>query len=310
MSAYIETSDLSRFDHLKIRHLKLLELLQETGSFRRAATLLCVTQPAVTTMVRDLERMFGAPLVTRSRSGAILTAAGIEVRERLRVAMNEIDAARRAAINSDKPQILRIGALPAALVELIPAAIRRLDLAGNLPRISIHEATVETLLNMLARGELDCVVARIGSGNLYDRHLYRFHHDLMGEESLHVICCINHPIAKKKKVSLKDISLLPWVLPPVGSLTRDTFDDIFIRAGLRPPSPIIESHFFYTNINIIMRTNMLAVAPTSAIEKFGHMIHVLPVRFTYTPAPIALIYRQENEHLPTVHAFRDAMRKS
>lgn len=303
----MDSGDISRFDYLKLRHLKLLELLHETGSLRRAAELLFVTQPAVTLMLQELEKMFDAPLVLRSHRGVKLTGAGMEVRERLRVALNEISTARHAARHAYRPEYLRIGALPTVLIDLLPEAISKLHVAGTLPRIWIREGTVETLLSALIKGELDCVVARMGSFRESSKFLDELRFDIIGEESLHMICSADNALKKKKEVKLDEVVSLPWIVPHVGSLTRDVFNDIFLREGLRPPLPTIESMSFYSNINIVMRTNMLTLAPTTAVKRFGKSVHVLPVPLAYTPAPIGLISRLKNMDMSSIQLLRQEL---
>jgi LysR family hydrogen peroxide-inducible transcriptional activator len=59
-----------------LRQLQYLKLLAEHGSFSRAAEAAHVTQPTLSAGIAELERIIGAPVVDRARSGVILTAAG------------------------------------------------------------------------------------------------------------------------------------------------------------------------------------------------------------------------------------------
>ena len=61
-----------------LRQLQYLKLLAEHGSFSRAAEAAHVTQPTLSAGIAELERIIGAPVVDRARSGVILTAAGEE----------------------------------------------------------------------------------------------------------------------------------------------------------------------------------------------------------------------------------------
>jgi molybdate transport repressor ModE-like protein len=86
-----------RLDRLRIRHLRLLEVIHRRGSLGAAAKELGLSQPAVTLMLRELELVFGANLVERDVRGGRLTAPGPLAVERLTAAMASLDRALEAA---------------------------------------------------------------------------------------------------------------------------------------------------------------------------------------------------------------------
>ena len=51
--------------------------IAETGSFNRAAERLYITQPSLTSAIKELERELGVILFNRSGKGATLTAEGV-----------------------------------------------------------------------------------------------------------------------------------------------------------------------------------------------------------------------------------------
>lgn len=296
------------FDHLKLRHLKLLDLLHETKSLRRAAELLFVTQPAVTNMLKELEKMFGGVLVDRSHNGVQLTAAGIEVRTRLRIALNEIRAARDAVYSAQHHHILRVGALATAMVGIVPMAVRHLHSTGNMPRMTIAEGLVAGLLQSLAQGELDCVIARM-SGSAHETFT-DFDYEIVGRETLHVVCAREHALVTRPEVCLKDMLSYPWILPNAGAATRQLFLDALLEAGLEPPEPTVESMSFHSNIALVAATDMLAVAPRTPARQYERLgvIHMLPVPLKYPSGSIVFICRKASSAVPALVAFREALR--
>ena len=71
-------------DRLRIRHLKLLEMIESHDSLRTIAEVLNTSQPALSQLVRDLENAFDASLVKRSARGVSLTPAGRLALQRVR----------------------------------------------------------------------------------------------------------------------------------------------------------------------------------------------------------------------------------
>lgn len=55
---------------MNLRQLRAFVLIAEHGSIRAAARALCVTQPAATRSLRELEQSLGAELVRRSAKGS------------------------------------------------------------------------------------------------------------------------------------------------------------------------------------------------------------------------------------------------
>src|SRR5215211_6682631 len=115
------------------RMLTFREVAQQR-SFSRAAASLSLTQPAVSQQIRALEVQLGAPLIERSRGRFELTPAGEllvdhaeSLHNRLRLAETQLrETATRAR------RRLRLAAFPSALATLVPAAIARLHVEGEI----------------------------------------------------------------------------------------------------------------------------------------------------------------------------------
>ena len=63
---------------MRIKQLKYLEAVIETGSINEAAKRLYLTQPSLSSAIKDLEKEMGITIFQRSNSGARLTADGRE----------------------------------------------------------------------------------------------------------------------------------------------------------------------------------------------------------------------------------------
>ena len=61
---------------MELRQLEYFVHVSELGNFTRAAQVLNVAQPSVSTQIQQLERELGQPLLDRSQRVVALTAAG------------------------------------------------------------------------------------------------------------------------------------------------------------------------------------------------------------------------------------------
>ena len=89
-----------------LRQLQYLKLLAHHGSFSRAAEAAHVTQPTLSAGIQELEKILGAAMVDRNRSGVILTAAGEEAKAGIRAQGDrfaaELDLVRRDELDAMK----------------------------------------------------------------------------------------------------------------------------------------------------------------------------------------------------------------
>lgn len=86
--------------------MRLFVEIARLGSFSAAATLLGLTQPAVSYQIRRLEEQFGVTLLRRRHRGAELTAEGERLLEVTAKAIGDIDAlARSFRVEAQRPVV-------------------------------------------------------------------------------------------------------------------------------------------------------------------------------------------------------------
>ncbi len=253
-------------DRLRIRHLKLLELIATHGSLTGAADALQISQPSATKMLHELEHAFGCKLVSRNVRGGTLSAAGLHALDRLKIAIGSLDATREALASQAERPLLRIGALPLAGVSLIPEAVEQLSRLGLRPRLELHEGAVSAVLDMLCAGQVDCVIGRVGDMQTYGED--RFDTLPLRDEGFEVACSPANPLARRRRLTLAQLRDAPWIASPRGSYTRQVFDTAFTSLGLAPPVPEIESPSFHTSLATAARSDLIAFAPRSAINLY------------------------------------------
>src|SRR5271169_1461741 len=120
---------------MELRHLRYFVAVVEEGSVTLAAERrLRTAQPSLSRQIRDLEKEVGVQLLVRSVHGVGLTAAGQAFLDHARLALSQVDAARRAALPI-KP-VLSIGILTGHEVDCLPHAA--VLLRDELPNIDIR----------------------------------------------------------------------------------------------------------------------------------------------------------------------------
>ena len=143
-----------------IRQLQYLKLLAEHGAFGKAAEAAHVTQPTLSAGVRGLEKILGAPVVDRARSGVILTTVGEAALARAHVILNEADELVQAARFAGQPLTgrFRLGVIPTVAPFLLPKALPLLRARFPKLRLFLREDLTQRLIAGLKAGHLDAAL--------------------------------------------------------------------------------------------------------------------------------------------------------
>jgi len=143
-------------DKLKIRHLRLLALLAEVGTIRKAAERLRLSQPAVSQMIKDIESAFQGTLFARTRRGVVPNERLLVLMRRARVVLSEMDSAQaELRLKSGPAPVLKLGANLHVLTYLVPEVVRRMRERLPALRFGLHEGPTGRLLDLVASAQLE-----------------------------------------------------------------------------------------------------------------------------------------------------------
>src|ERR1700735_1829374 len=108
---------------MRVEQLEYVAAVARTGSFRRAADELHISQPALSEAVRNLERELGAAVLERGRSGARVSSAGRELLPNILPVLDSVDQLRQAADTEHRTgRVVRVGTVNAATAGLLAPA--------------------------------------------------------------------------------------------------------------------------------------------------------------------------------------------
>jgi LysR family hydrogen peroxide-inducible transcriptional activator len=143
-----------------VRQLECLVAVADHGSFRKAATALGISQPALSAQVQAVEDLMSVQVFERDRRSVLVTPAGEEIVGRARLALESIDAVSDAARRRSEPLVgpLRLGVIPTVAPYWLPAllpAVRK-----QFPRLELilREDQTARLLAQLASGQIDAAL--------------------------------------------------------------------------------------------------------------------------------------------------------
>ena len=214
-----------------IDQLRILKAIAEQGSFKKAADVLFVTQPAVSLQIQNLEKQLEITIFDRGGRKALLTEAGQILLQYCERILNQCDEACKAVedLNSLQGGTLVIGASQTTGTYLMPRMIGLFR--QKYPDVSVQLQVHSTRRTgwSVANGQIDLGI--IGGQlpteleNLLDIVPY-------ATDELALVLPAKHKLAKEKELTKEDLYKINFVTLDSQSTTRKVVDKLLKDSGL------------------------------------------------------------------------------
>ncbi len=275
------------------RRLEIFSTLYLTKGMKNTASLLNITQPAVSSAIKLLEESLNIELFIRTPNGIRATEVCELLQQNIKRCLNIINDLPNQIANfiGNMQGTVRIGALPLIRTFLLPKAIAAL--ANQYPRIRFltFESAYESLVAQLRSGDIDFIVGAIRpqeqSSDLYSQILF--------DENMFMVVRNKHPLLRKK-IQLPDLLDQQWILPRTNSPARILLENNFKSLNLIPPEPTVETGDLALSRGLLLESNMIAVVSEQQMkyELDQGLIKKLPFDLPQTTRQIGLIFRKNS----------------
>lgn len=297
-------------DRLRLRHIRLLDLIKTHRSLRAVARDLGLTQPAVSQMLKDLEFAFGAALVDRSVQGVELTAMGRLALQRARSGL-AVFQNLAAELDEGLPPVLHVGTNPAMMFNVIPAALKMAQGAGVAVRYALRTGLATDMTRALWDGEINCYVGRIDWEVVPPEMKNSLRHEHLFETELVVVCAASHALAGRTRLRPADLKDVIWALPPEDSKNRVGLAAAFRNNGLGEPRIAVEVAADPNGLmNILREMPVLAVLPRMVLNTpaAGTQLVALDTPFLrLPPVEVGFLTLVEHEEVAELQTLRGAL---
>jgi LysR family hydrogen peroxide-inducible transcriptional activator len=292
-----------------LRQLQYLKALAEHGSFGRAAEASHVTQPTLSAGIQELEKVLGAPVVDRARSGVILTPVGAEALRRANVILNEAEALVQAAKNAGHPLTgrFRLGVIPTVAPFLLPKALPVLRKRFPGLRLFLREDLTHRLISALKAGQLDAVLIALP----YDMAGLDWAH--VSDDELLAAAPADHRLAREVEILPADMEGDDLILLEDGHCLRD---HALAACGLRPPRAGVEDEIFAatslpTLVQMVGSGLGVTFLPAMAVEAGlteGAAVAVRPIAVDHPSREIVVAWRAGSSRAAEGRLLADALK--
>ncbi len=239
------------------RQLREFLAILECGSLSDAARRLGILQPNLTKSLQSLERTIGGALFIRTKLGMKATALGLSLEPRARVILREIDRADQEIaeiVNGTQGRVV-VGTGPSFANAILPRAIARFR--ARHPRIEtvVIDGLYPQLVPKVKNGELDfacCNGTALADGELAGE-------SLLANEPTVIVTRAQNPLTRKRNITIQQISTEPWLLPVKLEPLRRQFENVFVKAHLPVPTPVLECPSYFLVKEILHENDILTL---------------------------------------------------
>ena len=248
------------FKEPRIQQFRALIHIARHGSFVNAGDAIGMARSSIWRQIRALERDTGGKLIEVQGRKVRLTPDGALLAEIVEPMIEDFEKvipefSRRKA---EAHRTLRIAAPPQVLAHELPHALGEMRRRHPDVRIIITSVTSGTAIEQLVQDEAD--VALVGHMDRLSDEAGKLHAVPMTTFPIVALLPPDHPLIKKKRLTLRDLVSEPLLLPPQRSSSRPQIDAVFSRHGL------------LSELNVTLEANVFNVVLPYVALGFGTAI--------------------------------------
>nr|MBO2504538.1 LysR family transcriptional regulator [Bacilli bacterium] len=244
---------------MEIQQLEYFKVVAETEHMTHAAEMLNISQPALSKSISNIEQEIGVPLFDRQGRSIILNRYGKLFLESVNKILDEYSRAKQEISGLVTPGYgeVSFGFIHTLGMEIVPELMAHVhDKYPNI-KFNLTQASSLNLLELLEKGDIDlCLSQRIESKVVEIEWIE------LWKEELFVIVPINHPLAKKDFIELKEIKDEPFVSIKKGNALRHMVDKLLKDVGISKTNITFEGEDPHTVAGFVSAGHGVSIIPS------------------------------------------------
>lgn len=284
-----------------LHDLLAFRAVAELGNFRRAAEAVHVSQPAFSRRIDKLEQALGVKLLDRTTRRVNLTAVGRDFARKVQVWLDDLDATLLAVrgVAASRMGEVKIACVPSTVYYYLSRVIGRYRETYPKVRIRIVDAGANQVLEAVSRGEADFGLNFIGSQEP------DIEFQPLLEERFVAACRRDHPLARRRSVSWRELGALDFIAVGKASGNRLLLDQALAGvSGL--PEAIYETQHVTTQLGLVEAGLGVAAVPAMAMPAKDHPLLVsVPLTDPVVTRRVGLIRRKGRSLSPAAQQLYD-----
>ena len=287
--------------NLTLKQFRYFEALARHGHFGRAAEVVGVTQPSLSSAIKQLEDQLGVQLVFRGSRFQGLTPEGQRVLDWARKIVGDVRALKdeMRTVHAGLSGNLRLGVIPTALPMVADLTGPFIARHPNV-RVTILSRTSAEILAGIESLELDA-----GLTYLDNEPLGRVTQTPLYTEFYRYLCAPQSPLAGQSRVTWAELAQEPLCLLTADMQNRRIVNQHLAEVGARV-APTVESNSTIALIAHVKSGHWASVVPMKLAEMFaGQGLTAIPIVEPEAEHLVGLITAKRDPQTPVLQALMD-----
>jgi DNA-binding transcriptional LysR family regulator len=247
-----------------LRQLRYFTVLGEELNYRRAAERLFITQPALSTAIKQLEHQLGVMLFTRNTRGVALTEPGQAWLPKVREALRGVDSAVDDLVAlSERNHRIRLGYLIGTGADLLFRMVRHFESAHPDIAVEPTEFDFSDPTAGLSKGTTEVAIIR-PPVDLPGHRMF-----ILDAEDW--VACLprDHRLAQRSELQIAELLDDPIVVAPTSAgMWRDYWIAMDARGG-RPPTIAAVAATYEEETTLIARGLGISFTSEASARLYG-----------------------------------------
>jgi DNA-binding transcriptional LysR family regulator len=253
--------------------LMVFAKVAEIGNITHAAQLLHMTQPAVTNIIRQLEKHYQQKLISHQGKKILITDAGKVIAsywQAFETLFDDLNDRLSAHQKGDRGEIKL--AMVSTAKYFMPSLISRFKETYPLSEFKCHITNRHEIIDDILECKYDLAIITNP-----DKHLEITEHHL-SKNKLVFVCKAHHQLLKQKKITFKDIANQTFITRERSALITQTLYDYFNHFD-KKPQVAYEIDSTEAIKEAVATSNSLALLPLISINRAikSKDLNVLPI---------------------------------
>lgn len=207
---------------MKVRHLRIFKIVCEEGSITRAAEKLFMTQPAVSHTIIELEEYLGIELFDRISRKLYLNETGKLFLSKTIKLLDLYDDLEKNIKELEDSALIKIGSCITIANFELPNIIKSFEKICKGTPLKIVVDNARSIEEKLCKNEIDIGLIE---GVVYNEDLEQIP---FSTYEISVFVSPEHKLARRNKVTIKELTEEKLLLREKGSSIRDVFDSALL----------------------------------------------------------------------------------
>jgi LysR family carnitine catabolism transcriptional activator len=289
---------------INIKHLKAYIAVASELHFTRAADKICLTQPALSSLIQQLEHELGVSLISRHTRQVELTEAGKEFKLTAEKLVTDFEQALYdvRTYKSMRRGRLSIAALPSVCSSILPSVLAKFNSEYPDIKINIMDCTGQEILDALNDKRVDFAISYTQS----DKELEAM--PLM-KDALMVVCHRKHVFAAQKEVSWLQLVDERVIAMEKGTTIRTLIDSNALAKDIKLDI-ILEPRMMPTALAYTEAGIGISILPSSGVsQNLSRDLLVLPLVEPRIERGIAILRRRDRAITPAAKIFQQYLQQ-